>query len=182
MTNRPTIGMKGTTILAVRRGDRVAIGGDGQVTMGETVVKHQAVKIRRLHEGKVVVGFSGAAADAFSLLERFEAKLNEFPGSVPRAATELAKEWRTDRALRRLESLLVVVDRENVLLVSGSGDVIVPDDGVVGVGSGGAYAVAAARALLARTDLKPREIVTDALTIAAGLCVYSNTNIHVEEV
>ena len=177
--NRKTV--HGTTILAVRRGERVAIGGDGQVTLGETVVKHEAIKIRRLHDDQVIVGFSGAAADAFSLLERFEAKLKQFQGSVMRAATELAKEWRTDRVLRRLESLLVVVDRDTLLLVSGSGDVITPDDGIVGVGSGGAYAAAAARALLRHTDLSAREIVAEALQIAAGICVYTNDRIHIEE-
>jgi len=204
--------MRGTTILAVRLGDRVlahgrtggaafsgepspkaappapagqplrgAIGGDGQVTLGDTVVKHEAVKIRRLHDEQVVVGFSGAAADAFTLLERFEAKLKAFQGSVPRAATELAKEWRTDRVLRRLEALMVVMDREHLLLVSGSGDVITPDDGIIGVGSGGAYAAAAARALVRHTDLSAREIVAEALKIAAGICVYTNDHIHIEE-
>ena len=173
---------KGTTILAVRRAGRTAVGGDGQVSLGDTVVKHQAVKVRRLQEGKVVVGFSGAAADAFTLLERFEAKLKEFQGSVPRAATELAKEWRTDRALRRLEALMVVSDAENLLLVTGGGDVITPDDGVVGVGSGGAYAAAAARALIKHTNLTAREITAEALKIAADLCVYTNDRIRIEEI
>ncbi len=176
-----TKAMHGTTVLAVRRDSRVAVGGDGQVTMGQTVVKHDAVKVRRLFDDQVLVGFSGAAADAFALLERFEAKLKEFQGAVPRAATELAKEWRTDRILRRLESLLVVADRENLLLVSGSGDVIAPDDGIVGVGSGGAYAVAAARALIRRTDLSARDIVAESLAIAADLCIYTNHNIRIEE-
>ena len=171
---------KGTTILAVRRAGRTAVGGDGQVSLGDTVVKHQAVKVRRLQEGKVVVGFSGAAADAFTLLERFEAKLKEFQGSVPRAATELAKEWRTDRALRRLEALMVVSDAENLLLVTGGGDVITPDDGVVGIGSGGAYAAAAAKALVKHSQLSAEEIVREALDIAAGLCVYTNDQITVE--
>ncbi len=173
---------RSTTILTVRHGGRVAIGGDGQVTLNETVVKHEANKIRRLYDGKVAVGFAGSSADAFALLERFEAKLKDFQGHVPRAATELAKEWRTDRVLRRLESLLAVVDREHSLLISGSGDVIVPDDGIIGIGSGGAMAVAAARALVAHSDLDAPAIVEAALRIAADLCVYTNEQIHVEEV
>jgi ATP-dependent HslUV protease subunit HslV len=173
--------MHGTTILAVRRDGRTALGGDGQVTLGDTVVKHQAVKIRRLYDNQVVVGFSGAAADAFSLLERFEAKLKDAQGSVPRAATELAKEWRTDRILRRLESLLVAADRSSLLLVSGAGDVITPDDDVIAVGSGGAYAAAAARALLRHTPLSARDIVAEALKIAADVCIYTNDRIHIEE-
>jgi len=173
---------RSTTILSVRHQGRVAIGGDGQVTLGDTVVKHQAKKIRRLYDDKVAVGFAGSTADAFSLLERFEAKLKDFQGNVPRAATELAKEWRTDRVLRRLESLLAVVDKQHSLLISGSGDVIVPDDGIVGIGSGGAIATAAARALVAHSDLDAPAIVREALRIAADLCVYTNDQIHVEEV
>jgi len=171
-----------TTILSVRHKGRVAIGGDGQVTIGDMVVKHGARKIRRLYEEKVVVGFAGATADAFALLERFEAKLKDFQGSVPRAATELAKEWRTDRVLRRLESLLAVVDKEHSLLISGSGDVIVPDDGIIGIGSGGAVATAAARALVRHSALDAPAIVEEALRIAAGLCVYTNDQIYVEEI
>ena len=171
---------RSTTILTVRRQGQVAIGGDGQVTLGDTIVKHQARKIRRLYDDKVVVGFAGSTGDAFALLERFEAKLKDFQGNVPRAATELAKEWRTDRALRRLESLLAVVDTEHSLLLSGSGDVLAPDDGIIGIGSGGALATAAARALLLHTQLDAAEIVETALHIAADLCVYTNHECYVE--
>jgi ATP-dependent HslUV protease subunit HslV len=150
---------RSTTILAVRRDRQVALGGDGQVSMGDTAVKHDAVKIRRLADGKVLCGFAGAAADGFSLVERFEAKLDEFKGATRRAAIELAKEWRTDRVLRRLESLLVAADAEELLMISGTGEVIAPSDGVIGIGSGGMYAVAAAKALLADTSLGPEEIV-----------------------
>ncbi len=174
--------IRSTTILSVRHAGRVAIGGDGQVTLNDTVVKHNASKIRRLYDEKVAVGFAGSTADAFALLERFEAKLKDFQGNVPRAAAELAKEWRTDRVLRRLESLLAVVDKEHSLLISGSGDVIVPDDGIIGIGSGGAMAVAAARALVAHSALDAPAIVETALRIAAGLCVYTNDQIHVEEI
>src|SRR6187402_1258109 len=144
--------IRSTTILAVRRGTRTAIGGDGQVTLGQIVMKSDAHKIRRLHGGKVVVGFAGASADAFALLERFEAKLKDFQGSVARAATELAKDWRMDRNLRRLEAMIVVLDRDNLLVLSGTGDVIQPSDGITAIGSGGAYALAAARALVAHSD------------------------------
>ena len=169
-----------TTILSVRHKGVVAIGGDGQVTIGDTVVKQGARKIRRLFEDKVIVGFAGATADAFALLERFESKLKDFQGNVPRAATELAKEWRTDRILRRLESLLAVVDREHSLLISGLGDVLVPDDGIIGIGSGGAIATAAARALVRHSTLAAPEIVREALLIAADLCIYTNDQIYVE--
>src|SRR6187401_3792271 len=158
--------MRSTTILAVRRNGRSAIGGDGQVTLGQVVMKHDAHKIRRLYDGKVLVGFAGAAADAFALLERFEAKLRDFQGSVPRAATELAKDWRTDRALRRLEAMILALDRDHLLLVSGTGDVIQPTDGVAAIGSGGPYALAAARALVAHTDLPAADVVRRALEIA----------------
>ena len=171
-----------TTILSVRRDGRVAIGGDGQVTVGATVVKHQARKIRRLYNDKVAIGFAGATADAFALMERFEAKLKDYQGNVPRAATELAKEWRTDRVLRRLESLLAVVDKQHSFLLSGAGDVIVPDDGIIGIGSGGAIATAAARALLRHSSLDAPKIVEEALHIAASLCIYTNDQIYVEEV
>jgi len=174
--------IRGTTILSVRHKGKVAIGGDGQVTIGQTAVKHKSRKVQRLAEGKVVVGYAGAAADALSLMERFEAKLKDFQGSVPRAVTELAKEWRTDRTLRRLESLLAVVDKEHSFLVSGSGEVIRPDDGIVGLGSGGQYAVAAARALVKHTDLSAKEIVEEALKITAEICIYTNDQITVEEV
>jgi ATP-dependent HslUV protease subunit HslV len=172
---------RSTTILTVRRDGRVAIGGDGQVTMGQTVVKNDAVKIRRLMDGQVLVGFAGAAADAFALMERLEAKLKDYPANVPRAATELAKEWRMDRALRRLEALVAVVDAKNTLLVSGTGDVIQPSDGILGIGSGGSYAVAAARALAAHSNLSAPEIVRAALEIAGDICVYTNRNLVVEE-
>jgi ATP-dependent HslUV protease subunit HslV len=174
--------IRSTTILAVRRDDKVAIGGDGQVTLGNVVMKSDARKIRRLHGGKVVIGFAGASADAFALMERFEAKLKDHQGSVPRAATELAKEWRTDRALRRLEAMMIAVDRENLLVVSGTGDVIQPNDGAVAIGSGGSYALAAARALLVHSELSAPDIVRAALEIAGDLCIYSNRNIEVEEV
>jgi ATP-dependent HslUV protease subunit HslV len=173
--------VRSTTILTVRHKGRVAMGGDGQVTVGNTIMKADAAKIRRLMDGKVLTGFAGATADAFALLERFEAKLKDFPANVPRAATELAKEWRTDRALRRLEAMLAVVDGRNTLLVTGTGDVLQPSDGVLGIGSGGPLAVAAARALLAHSELGAAQIVRTALEIAAGIDVYTNTNIIVEE-
>jgi len=170
-----------TTILAVRHQGQVALGGDGQVTLGNTVMKSDARKIRRLFQDRVMAGFAGAAADAFALLERFEAKLNDFQGSVPRAATELAKDWRTDRLLRRLEAMLVAADREHILLVSGTGDVIMPSDGVLGIGSGGAFATAAARALVGHSNLSAREIVQRSLEIAGDLCIYTNRNIEILE-
>ena len=169
-----------TTILAVRHNGQVAIAGDGQVTLGETVVKGTAVKVRSLHEGQVLAGFAGAAADAFTLFERFEGKLGEYRGNLMRAAVELAKEWRSDRVLRRLEALLAVADRDHALLVSGTGDVIEPDDGLVAIGSGGSYALAAARALVAHSDLNAEQIAREALLIAGGICIYTNTNINVE--
>jgi ATP-dependent HslUV protease subunit HslV len=170
-----------TTILAVRHKGGVAIGGDGQVTLGNVVLKSDARKVRRLHNNQVVVGFAGSAADGFALLERFEARLKEYQGSVPRAATELAKDWRMDRSLRRLEAMLIVVDRENLLLLSGTGDVIQPTDGIAAIGSGGSYALAAARALTVHSTLSAAEIVRAALEIAGDLCIYSNRNIEVEE-
>jgi ATP-dependent HslUV protease subunit HslV len=172
--------IRSTTILSVRHRGAVAIGGDGQVTLANTVMKADANKIRRLMDGKVITGFAGSAADAFALLERFEAKLRDFPGNVTRAATELAKDWRTDRVLRRLEALLVVVDARTTLLVTGTGDVIQPTDGVLGIGSGGNFAVAAARALIAHSDLDAETIVRRSLEIAAGIDVYTNLNIVVE--
>jgi ATP-dependent HslUV protease subunit HslV len=172
--------MRSTTILAVRRGNATAIGGDGQVTLGQVVMKGDAHKIRKLHGGKVLVGFAGSSADAFALLERFEAKLKDFQGSVPRAATELAKDWRLDRALRRLEAMMIAVDRDNLLLVSGTGDVIQPTDNIAAIGSGGAYATAAARALVAHSTLSAAEIVKTSLQIAGELCIYTNQNIEVE--
>jgi ATP-dependent HslUV protease subunit HslV len=169
-----------TTILGVRHQGQAALGGDGQVTLGAVVMKDDAHKIRRLYQGKVLVGFAGAAADAFALLERFEAKLGDFQGSVPRAATELAKEWRTDRVLRRLEAMMVAMDKDNLLLVSGTGDVIQPNDGILGIGSGGSFAVAAARALRAHSQLSAGQIVRASLEIAGDLCIYTNRNIEVE--
>lgn len=173
--------LRATTILAVRTSAGAAIGGDGQVTLGNVVMKNDAKKIRRLYDGKVLAGFAGAAADAFSLLERFEAKLRDHQGSVPRAATELAKEWRTDRVLRRLEAMLVVLDRDNLLLLSGTGDVIQPTDDVLGIGSGGPYALAAARALLAHTKMTPGEVVRHGLEIAGDICIYTNRAVDVVE-
>jgi ATP-dependent HslUV protease subunit HslV len=167
--------------LTVRHQGQVALGGDGQVTLGNTIMKADANKIRRLRDGGVLCGFAGSSADAFALLERFEAKLKDNPGNVPRAATELAKEWRTDRALRRLDALMVVADAKSSLLVSGTGDVIQPTDGVIGIGSGGSLAVAAARALAAHTSLTAAQIVREALRIAGEIDIYTNQNIVVEE-
>ncbi|MBN1852529.1 MAG: ATP-dependent protease subunit HslV [Pirellulales bacterium] len=170
-----------TTILTVRHEGRVAIGGDGQVSLGQTIIKADAMKIRKLMDDRVLCGFAGGAADAFALLERFEAKLKDYPQNVPRAATELAKEWRTDRALRRLEAMIAVVDAKHTLLVSGTGDVIQPTDGILGIGSGGNFALAAARALIRHTQLSAAQIVQESLRIAAEICVYSNAEIVVEE-
>jgi ATP-dependent HslUV protease, peptidase subunit HslV len=171
----------GTTILCVRKNGHVAIGGDGQVTIGDTVMKHNANKVRALKGGKILAGFAGAVADAFTLFEKFEEKLERYPGNLPRAAVELAKDWRSDRVLRRLQALLVVADKEHGFVVSGSGELIEPDDGVLAVGSGGSYALAAARALLRDTALAPQEIVKKSLEIAAEICVYTNTHITVLE-
>jgi ATP-dependent HslUV protease, peptidase subunit HslV len=170
-----------TTILSVRKADRVAIGGDGQVTLGTQVMKADAVKVRKLLDGNVLVGFAGSAADGFALLERFEGKLKDYPNNVPRAATELAKLWRTDRMLRRLEAVLVVVDARHSLLLTGSGDVIQPSDGILATGSGGGYALAAARALVKHTELSAAEIVRESLAIAGGIDIYTNSNLTVEE-
>jgi ATP-dependent HslUV protease subunit HslV len=170
-----------TTILSVRREGRVALGGDGQVTLGTTVMKADAVKIRKLLDGQVLVGFAGSAADGFALLERFETKLRDYPNNVPRAATELAKLWRTDRMLRRLEAILVVADARHSLLVSGSGDVIQPSDGILATGSGGGFALAAARALVAHSPLSASEVVRESLKIAAGIDIYTNEHLTVEE-
>jgi ATP-dependent HslUV protease subunit HslV len=170
-----------TTILTVRHKGWVAMAGDGQVTLGSAVMKADAVKIRRLIDGSVLCGFAGASADAFALLERFEAKLKDYPANITRAATELAKEWRTDRVLRRLEALMAISDAEHTLLISGTGDVISPSDGIIGIGSGGNYAIAAARALKAHSELTAAQIAREAMIIAAGIDVYTNTNIVVEE-
>ncbi len=169
-----------TTILSVRKNNQVALGGDGQVTLGNVVAKHDAVKIRKLADGNVLVGFAGSAADAFALLERFEKKLSEFPDNTRRAVIELAKEWRTDRVLRRLEAMLAVADKSVSLIVSGAGDVIEPTDGIIGIGSGGPFAQSAAKALLEHSNLSAREIVESALKIAGEVCIYTNTNIKVE--
>jgi len=169
-----------TTVLCVRRRGQVAMAGDGQVTIGQTVVKATARKVRKLYGDRVLAGFAGAAADAFTLFARFEAKLEEFRGNLPRAAVELARDWRSDRVLRRLEALLAVADRDHAFIVSGTGDLIEPDDGLIGIGSGGPLALAAARALIAHTDLDAKTIVTEAMRIAAGLCVYTNEHVTVE--
>src|SRR5207253_11380853 len=179
--NRERERVRSTTILAVRRNGQVALGGDGQVTVGQTVMKSNAQKVRTLHGGKLLAGFAGAAADAFTLFEKFEEKLERYPTNLPRAAVELAKDWRSDRVLRRLEALLVVADEEHGYVISGSGELIEPDDGVLAIGSGGLFALAAARALLAATKLSPTDIVKRALEIAAEICVYTNTNITVLE-
>ncbi|MGO0122699.1 ATP-dependent protease subunit HslV [Desulfothermobacter acidiphilus] len=175
--------IEGTTIVAVRRNGRIAMAGDGQVTLAQnTVIKHRARKVRRLYQGRVLAGFAGSVADAFTLFERFEAKIEEAQGNLVRAAVELAKEWRTDRRFERLEALLVVADAEHLLLVTGGGEVLEPDDGIVAVGSGGPFALAAARALAQHTDYDAVTIVREALRIAASICVYTNENIVVEEV
>lgn len=170
-----------TTILAVRKDGKVALGGDGQVTMGETVVKGSAQKVRKIRDGKVLAGFAGSVADAFTLFEKFEEKLERYPGNLSRAAVELAKDWRSDRVLRRLEALLAVADGENMYVLSGNGDVIEPDDEIIGIGSGGSYALAAARALKMHTDLPAAEVVRHGLEIAGDICVYTNRNITVLE-
>ncbi|NML15337.1 ATP-dependent protease subunit HslV [Azohydromonas caseinilytica] len=170
----------GTTILSVRRGPLVALGGDGQVTLGQIVVKSSARKVRRLYREQVLAGFAGATADAFTLFERFEGKLEKHQGHLVRAAVELTKDWRTDRVLRRLEAMLAVADKDTSLIITGNGDVLEPEHGIVAIGSGGAYAQAAARALLQHTELSPQEIVKQALTIAGDLCIYTNQS-HVIE-
>jgi len=170
-----------TTILGLRRDGHVALGGDGQVTLGTTVMKQNAIKIRKLHQGNVIVGFAGAAADAFSLLDRFEEKLEQHHGQLVRAAVELAKLWRTDKYLRQLEALLAAMDKTNSLVISGTGEVIEPDDGIVAIGSGGSYALAAARMLVKHTQLNAKEIVSESLQAASQICIYTNNNITVEE-
>jgi len=173
--------IRATTILCVRRNGEVAVGGDGQVTIGATVMKSNAQKVRLLRGGKLVAGFAGAAADAFTLFEKFEEKLERYPTNLQRAAVELAKDWRSDRVLRRLEALLAVADAEHGFIISGTGDIIEPDDGILAIGSGGSYALSAARALVAHTDLPAREIVRKALEISGEICIYSNANITVLE-
>ncbi|ABJ75868.1 ATP-dependent protease subunit HslV [Leptospira borgpetersenii] len=174
--------IRSTTILCVRKSGKVAIGGDGQVSMGNTVMKNTAKKIRRLYDGKILSGFAGSAADAFTLFELFEKKVQEFGGSLSRSAVELAREWRTDRMLRKLEALLIVADKEESFLISGTGDVISPDEGVIAIGSGGSYALAAAKALYDHTDLSAREIVESSMKIAANICIYTNDHITLEEI
>ncbi|MDD4915153.1 MAG: ATP-dependent protease subunit HslV [Methylococcales bacterium] len=176
-----SIELRGTTILSVRRGDKVVIGGDGQVTLGNTVMKGNARKVRRLYHDKVIAGFAGATADAFTLFEHFEGKLEKHRGNLTRAAVEMAKDWRTDRALRKLEALLIIADAKTSLIISGNGDVIEPEYDFMAIGSGGAFAQSAARALLENTDLSARQIVEKALTIAADICIYTNHNLRIEE-
>jgi ATP-dependent HslUV protease subunit HslV len=170
-----------TTILAVRKNGRVALGGDGQVTLGDTVMKASAQKVRKIREGKVLAGFAGSVADAFTLFEKFEEKLERYPGNLSRAAVELAKDWRSDRVLRRLEALLAVADRDNMYVLSGNGDVIQPDDEIIGIGSGGSYALAAARALTLHSELAAADIVRKSLEIAGDICIYTNRNVTVLE-
>lgn len=173
--------MRGTTILGLRRDEMVAIGCDGQVTTGETVMKHRARKIRKMYNDKILIGFAGATADALTLFERFEAKLEEFRGNVSRSVIELAKDWRQDKILRRLEAFLAILDKEHSYIVSGAGDVVEPDDGIVAIGSGAPYALAAARALLKYTNLSAKEIVEESIRIASQICIYTNAEIFVEE-
>jgi ATP-dependent HslUV protease, peptidase subunit HslV len=173
--------IRGTTVIAVRKGATVAMAGDGQVTMGETVMKSNARKVRRIYDGRILIGFAGATADAFTLFERFEGKVKEYGGDITRAAVELAKDWRTDRILRKLEALLLVADHKATFLISGTGDVVEPDEGVIAIGSGGNFAYAAARAYLDASDLGAREIAERSLRIAAGICIYTNNEIMVEE-
>ena len=179
--NSNKVRIRSTTILSVRRENSIVLGGDGQVSMGDTVIKSNTSKIRRLYKDNVLAGFAGGTADAFTLFERFEGKLQEYQGNLVRSAVELAKDWRTDRFLRRLEALLIVCDRSSSLIISGNGDVIEPENGLMAIGSGGNYAKAAALALLASTDLSAREIVERSLSIAADICVYTNQNLTIEE-
>ena len=173
--------IQATTIICVRKEGKVAIASDGQVTLGDTVIKHGAKKIRRLYNDKILAGFAGSSADSFALFSRFEAKLEQFHGNLSRAAVELAKDWRTDRSLRHLEAVMIVADEKSTFLISGTGDLIEPDDGLVGIGSGGAYALAAARALNKFTDLNAREIAQEAMQIASKICIYTNESISIEE-
>ncbi len=172
---------KGTTIIGIRHNGKIAIGGDGQVTFEETILKQNAKKLRRLYHDTILAGFAGASADAFALFDRFETKIEEFRGNLPRAAVELAKEWRLDKYLRRLEALLAVVDKEHALIISGNGDVIEPDDGIIAIGSGGPYALAAARALVQFSNLTAKEIVQKSLQIASSICIFTNDKIVIEE-
>ena len=182
MSDPDTLQFHGTTILSVRRGDDVVIAGDGQVTFGNTVLKAGARKVRRLGDGKVVVGFAGATADAFALFERLEGKLEQHPGQLTRACVEMAKDWRTDRYLRRLEAMMAVADKTVSLVLTGNGDVLEPEDGIIGIGSGGPFALAAAKALMAETDLPAEEVARRAMLIAADICIYTNDQIVIERV
>ena len=173
--------MRGTTIIAVRHNGRVVMGGDGQVSVGNTIMKHSANKVRRMYGDKVIGGFAGATADAFSLFSRFEEKLEKFQGNLPRSAVELAKDWRTDKLLRRLEAMLIVADKDHSFLISGNGDVIEADDGILAIGSGGMFAQSAAKALLKHSQLNAREIVEESMDIAQSVCVYTNSNLTIEE-
>lgn len=173
--------VRGTTVLAVRHGGRAVMAADGQVTFGSTIVKHSARKIRRLYHDRVLAGFAGTAADSFALFQRFEAKLEEYRGNLERSAVELARDWRTDRVLRRLEAMLIVLDQKSTFLLSGTGDLIEPDDGIIAIGSGGAYATAAAKALARHTDLDARAIAERAMAIAASICIYTNAAVTIEE-
>ena len=174
--------LEATTIIAVQKDGKSAIGGDGQVTMGQSVImKHGARKVRRIYDGNVLIGFAGSVADAFALSEKFEAKLHQYSGNLPRAAVELAREWRTDKAMRQLEAMLIALNEESLLIVSGTGEVIEPDDGIAAIGSGGNYALAAAKALKNNTDLSAKDIVQKSMEIAASICVFTNNNIYVEE-
>jgi ATP-dependent HslUV protease subunit HslV len=174
--------IKSTTILVVRRGGKAVVGGDGQVSLGNTILKHNAKKVRRMYKDQIVAGFAGSVADAFALFSRFETKLEEYSGQLSRAAVEMAKDWRTDKILRKLEALLAVADKEHSFIISGTGDVIEPEDGIIGIGSGGPYAIAAAKALITHTEMGAREIVETSLKIAASICVFTNENIVIEEV
>ncbi len=173
---------RGTTVIAVKRGDRLAIGGDGQVTFGNTVFKKNAKKIRKLFKNQVLVGFAGATADAFTLVDKFEGKLEKYAGNLLKASVELAKEWRTDRVLRRLEAMLIVANKDTLLIISGNGDVIEPEDGIAAIGSGGAFAQSAAKALIAHSSLSAREVVEESLKIAGEICIYTNLNFTIEEI
>jgi len=170
-----------TTILCVKKDGKVAVGGDGQVTMGNTVLKHNAKKVRKMYSDRVIAGFAGATADAFTLFEKFEGKLETYRGNMTRAAVELAKDWRTDKVLRRLEALLIVADKEHIFIISGTGDVIEPEEGIAAIGSGGPFAQAAAKALYENTELGATEIIAKAMKIASGICIYTNENIEIEE-
>lgn len=173
--------VKSTTVIGIRKNGKVALGSDGQVSFGNTVMKHNAKKVRKLYNGEIITGFAGATADAFTLLQRFEEKLESYSGNMPKAAIELAKDWRTDRYLRRLEAMLIVMDKEHSLLLSGTGDVIEPDDEIIAIGSGGPYAQSAAKALVNHTDMDAKNIVKESLEIAGNICLYTNLNINIEE-